>query len=106
GLTMPPSHYDTLPPYAVALGVDKAWSNRLEVVRADARTADAQGQYHPAWYAATGARSCVRIAEIGDFSSSTASRIQNSLPSESDSYDSGASGSSGSGRGGGGVSGW
>lgn len=104
--SMSPSHYETLLPYAVALGVEKAWSNRFEVVLAEARTTDTQGQYHPAWYAGTGARSCVRIAEIGDFSSSIASRIQNSLPSESDSYDSGASGSSGSGRGGGGVSGW
>lgn len=103
--TMSPAHYETLLPYAVALGVEKAWSNHFEAALAQAHT-DAVENYHPPWYAESNAGGLGRVAEISQFSSSIASRIENSLPTESGSYGSGSSGSSGSGRGGGGVSGW
>jgi len=101
-----PTHYETLLPYAVALGVEKVWSNHFEAALAAAHTTDTQEDYHPPWYADPNAGTLARVAEIGEFPSSIASRIQNSLPSEGDSYASSSSGSSGSGRGGGGVSGW
>ncbi len=104
--TMSPAHYETLLPYAVALGVEKAWSNHFETALAAARRTGTQGEYHPPWYTESSAGTLARVAEIGEFSSSIATRIENSLPSESDSHGSDASGSSGSGRGGGGVSGW
>lgn len=103
---MSPAHYEILLPYAVALGVEKAWSNHFETALAEARTTDTPGDYHPPWYAEHGAGTLVQIADISEFISSIATRIKNSLPSESDSYGSDSSGSSGSGRGGGGVSGW
>jgi hypothetical protein len=104
--TMSPAHYETLLPYAVALGVEKAWSNRFETALAAARRTGTQGEYHPQWYTESSAGTLARVAEIGEFSSSIATRIENSLPSEGDSLGSDASGSSGSGRAGGVVSGW
>jgi hypothetical protein len=86
--TMSPAHYETLLPYAVALGVEKAWSNRFETALAAARRTGTQGEYHPQWYTESSAGTLARVAEIGD-----------SLGSD-------ASGSSGSGRAGGVVSGW
>src|SRR5690606_41889205 len=41
-----PAHYETLLPYAIALGVEKAWSNHFEAVLAEARSTDASGPYH------------------------------------------------------------
>lgn len=103
---MSPAHYETLLPYAVALGVEKAWSNHFETALAKAHTTDTQWDYNPPWYAESNAGTLARVAEISEFSSGIAGRIKDSLPSESDSYGSDWSGSSGSGRGGGGVSGW
>lgn len=104
--TMSPAHYETLLPYAVALGVEKAWSEHFESALAGARTIDGQGEYHPPWYTAPKAGARARVAGIGDFSAGMAARIESSLPSETDSSGSYSPGSSGSGRGGGGVSGW
>ncbi|MFT0851637.1 DUF2207 domain-containing protein [Achromobacter sp. F4_2707] len=97
--TLSPAHYETLLPYAVALGVEKAWTTHFETALAN--TAEAQASYQPVWYGTSG-----RSYDVSGFSSSMANRIQDSLPREQDSSGSGSSGSSGSGRGGGGVSGW
>lgn len=97
--TLSPAHYETLLPYAVALGVEKAWTTHFET--ALAHTAEAQASYQPVWYGTSG-----RSYDVSGFSSSMADRIQDSLPREEDSSGSGSPGSSGSGRGGGGVSGW
>lgn len=102
---MSPAHYETLLPYAVALGVEKAWSEHFETALAEAHTTNTQGDYHPTWYVPkTG--TFAHVAGISDFSSSVSTRIESSLPTESGSYGSGSSGGSGGGRGGGGVSGW
>lgn len=98
---MSPAHYETLLPYAVALGVEKAWSDHFENALAEAHTTEAQEHYHPPWYLEPNAGTRAQVAEISEFSSSIATRITNSLPSESDSYGSDSSGSSGGGRGGG-----
>ena len=103
--TMTPAHFETLLPYAVALGVERAWSAHFEAALAEAKSPDAQG-YSPPWYSQPGLGALARVAEIGEFSSRIAGRIEHSLPSESDSQDAGWTGGSGSGRGGGGVSGW
>lgn len=103
--TMTPAHFETLLPYAVALGVERAWTHHFEIALAEAKSSDAQG-YCPPWYSQPELGALARIAEIGEFSSRIAGRIEHSLPSESDSQDAGWTGGSGSGRGGGGVSGW
>lgn len=103
---MSPAHYETLLPYAVALGVEKAWSNHFEAALATAQSADAAGSYHPPWYAGSGGRGLTRTAGVGEFSSRMASRIEGSLPTESDAGGTESVSSSGSGRGGGGVTGW
>lgn len=103
--TMTPAHYETLLPYAVALGVEQAWARHFEAALAGAQADDAQ-TYEPPWYSGSGAGTFGRMEEISAFSSRMASDIVQSLPSESDAQDSGWTSSSGSGRGGGGVSGW
>lgn len=103
--TMTPAHFETLLPYAVALGAERAWSRHFETALAEAKASDAQG-YNPAWYTQPNVGSLARVGEISEFSSRIATTIEHSLPSESDSQDAGWTGSSGSGRGGGGVRGW
>lgn len=101
--SMSPSHYETLLPYAVALGVEKVWSKHFENALAEARAAN---DYDPSWYTETSVGTLAKVDGISAFTSGIATRIESSLPSETDSYGSGYSSSSGGGRGGGGVSGW
>lgn len=102
--TMSPSHYETLLPYAVALGVEKPWSESFErwlTVAAAAGAASAA--YQPAWYAGHAFDS----GRISRFPSSMASTIASTLPQPQSSSSSGFSGgSSGGGGGGGGGGGW
>ncbi|MBB4064367.1 DUF2207 domain-containing protein [Gellertiella hungarica] len=103
--TMSPSHYETLLPYAVALGVEKPWSQNFErwLVTAAAAGA-ASAAYQPAWYSGHGFSS----GRLTDFSSSMASTIASTLPQPKSSSSSGFSsgGFSGGGGGGGGGGGW
>lgn len=98
---MSPQHFETLLPYAVALGVEKPWT---ETFRTWMAAAGATAYAH-AWYhgdTSFGER-------IGSFSSSMASTIASTIPapvSSSSSSFSGGGGSSGSGGGGGGGGGW
>lgn len=101
---MSPQHFETLLPYAVALGVEKPWSKAFEtwLVAASAGAA----AYAPTWY--TGNYNSFGD-RIGGFSSSMASTIASTIPappSSSSSSFSGGGGSSGSGGGGGGGGGW
>src|SRR5690606_12746565 len=80
--TMTPAHYETLLPYAVALGAERAWSDHFETALEKAKASGAQ-EYHPPWYSEPNAGSLARVAEISEFSSRIATRIEHSLPSES-----------------------
>jgi len=104
--TMSPQHFETLLPYAVALGVEKPWSNAFETWLASAAAGAAAAAYHPAWYA--GYDGSHFGDRIGGFSSSMASTIASTIPApQSSSTSSGFSGgSSGGGGGGGGGGGW
>ena len=105
--TMSPRHFETLLPYAVALGVEKPWSRTFDVWLASAAAGAAAAEYHPVWYA--GNFSGDRFGDrIGGFSSSMASTISSTLPQPTSSSSSGFStgGSSGGGGGGGGGGGW
>jgi hypothetical protein len=100
---MSPQHFETLLPYAVALGVEKPWSEAFETWLADANS----GEYSPGWYSGNYSNFGTRI---GGFSSTMASTIASTIPqqtssSSSSSFSSGG-GSSGSGGGGGGGGGW
>ncbi|MGO7204897.1 DUF2207 domain-containing protein, partial [Rhizobium ruizarguesonis] len=104
---MSPQHFETLLPYAVALGVEKPWSRTFETWLA-AAAAGAAAAYAPAWYAGN-FNSGSFSDRIGGFSSSMASTIASTIlsppPSSSSSGFSGG-GSSGGGGGGGGGGGW
>ncbi len=101
---MSPQHFETLLPYAVALGVEKPWSKAFETWLAAASAGAAA--YAPTWYNGNYNSFGDRI---GGFSSSIASTIASTIPappSSSSSSFSGGGGSSGSGGGGGGGGGW
>lgn len=101
---MSPKHFETLLPYAVALGVEKPWSRAFDTWLA-AATAGATAAYTAAWYHGDGFGSFGD--RIGGFSSGMASTIQSTLPAPTSSSSSGFSGgSSGGGGGGGGGGGW
>ncbi|MBY3153027.1 DUF2207 domain-containing protein [Rhizobium laguerreae] len=104
---MSPRHFETLLPYAVALGVEKPWSRTFETWLA-AAAAGAAAAYAPAWYSGN-FNSGSFSDRIGGFSSSMASTIASTIPapppSRSSSGFSGG-GSSGGGGGGGGGGGW
>ncbi|KAA3502925.1 DUF2207 domain-containing protein [Rhizobium rhizogenes] len=107
---MSPQHFETLLPYAVALGVEKPWSRTFETWLATAAAGAAVASYAPGWYAGSNYGSFGD--RIGGFSSTMASTIASTIPqpvsSSNSSFSSGGGGGgfSGSGGGGGGGGGW
>lgn len=104
---MSPQHFETLLPYAVALGVEKPWTRTFETWLASAAAGAAAASYQPAWY--HGAHPGDFGGRIGGFSSAMASTIASTIPAPPKSSSSGFSsggGSSGGGGGGGGGGGW
>ena len=105
---MSPQHFETLLPYAVALGVEKPWSRTFETWLATAAAGAAAASYTPTWYSGDSATGFGD--RIGGFSSSMASTIASTIPapaaSSSSSGFSSGGGFSGGGGGGGGGGGW
>ena len=104
---MSPQHFETLLPYAVALGVEKPWTRTFETWLAPAAAGAAAASYQPAWY--HGSHPGDFGGRIGGFSSSMASTIASTIPEPPKSSSSGFSsggGFSGGGGGGGGGGGW
>jgi uncharacterized membrane protein len=104
---MSPQHFETLLPYAVALGVEQPWSETFETWLASAAAGAAAAAYQPAWY--HGSSFGDFGTSIGGFSSSMASTIASTIPEPKSSSSSGFSSSggfSGGGGGGGGGGGW
>ncbi|MCO5731102.1 DUF2207 domain-containing protein [Rhizobium sp. SSA_523] len=104
---MSPQHFETLLPYAVALGVEKPWSETFETWLASAAAGAAAAAYQPVWY--HGGSIGDLGTSIGGFSSSMASTIASTIPQPKSSSSSGFSSSggfSGGGGGGGGGGGW
>ncbi|MBL0370759.1 DUF2207 domain-containing protein [Rhizobium sp. KVB221] len=105
---MSPQHFEKLLPYAVALGVEKPWSEHFQswLIAAGA-TAQA---YSPAWYSGQPFDSQHLGQSVSNFSSSLSSTVSSTLPpppkSSSSGFSSSGGGSSGSGGGGGGGGGW
>lgn len=105
---MSPQHYEKLLPYAVALGVERPWSEHFQAWLATAAGA-AAATYHPYWYNGDDYNYNQFGQRMSSFSSSLSSTITASLPPPPSSSSSGFSssgGSSGGGGGGGGGGGW
>ncbi|MCY1232343.1 hypothetical protein D9M72_448280 [compost metagenome] len=107
---MSPRHFETLLPYAVALGVEKPWTETFDRwLLAAAAGAAAAVAYQPSWYHGDGFGSSTFGDRIGGFAGSMADTITSSLPPPPKSSSSGFStggGFSGGGGGGGGGGGW
>ncbi|MDB5522738.1 MAG: hypothetical protein JWM58_501 [Rhizobium sp.] len=104
---MSPRHFEKLLPYAVALGVEKPWSEQFQKWLDAAGAAAAS--YHPTWYGGQDFNSNRFGERISGFSSSLSSTIASTLPPPPSSSSSGFSSSSSSGGssgGGGGGGGW
>ena len=106
---MSPRHFETLLPYAVALGVEKPWSETFDRWLLTAAAAGAAAAYQPGWYHGDGFSSGRFTDRVGDFAGSMAGTMNASLPDPPKSSSSGFSsggGFSGGGGGGGGGGGW
>ena len=104
-------HYETLLPYAVALGVEKPWSRAFETWLAAAIAAGAvAGSYNPHWYGGRPMRPGSVSDTMNDFTNSMQSDFSSAMPvpksSSSGFSGSGGGGFSGGGGGGGGGGGW
>ncbi|WP_417676101.1 DUF2207 domain-containing protein [Roseibium sp.] len=105
---MSPSHFETLLPYAVALGVEKPWSNAFQAWLLTAAGAAVAASYAPAWYSGQVFDGHNIAGSMNDVTSAMAGSFSTSLPapkSSSSGFSSGG-GFSGGGGGGGGGGGW
>jgi uncharacterized membrane protein YgcG len=110
---MSPQHFEKLLPYAVALGVEKPWSDTFDHWLLTAAAGAAAAAYQPAWYHGDSFTAGSFGNRMGGFAGSMASTMTSSLPpppksSSSAFSSSGGSGGgfSGGGGGGGGGGGW
>jgi hypothetical protein len=103
-----PELFERFLPYALALGVEHAWSEQFSQVLARAATAENSGgstSYSPSWYSGSGFTSFSASEFTSGFSSSFSSAISSSSTAPGSSSGGGGGGSSGGGGGGGGG-GW
>jgi hypothetical protein len=100
----PPQGFDKYFPYALALGVENAWSKRFSAALGAAGTAPAGGQmyYQPYWYGGNWSHG----SNWSSFGSSFSSAISSASTATGSSSGGGGGGSSGGGGGGGGGGGW
>lgn len=99
--------FEALLPYAVALGVEKPWSDAFATALARAHPGEPAQPYRPAWYG--GAWSGATIGDaVASTVSSTSSALASAVPvsSSSSGFSSSGGGGSGGGGGGGGGGGW
>jgi uncharacterized membrane protein YgcG len=104
---MSPQHFEKLLPYAVALGVEKPWSETFD--RWFLAAAAGAAAYQPVWYNGNAFAAGSFGDRMGGFAGSMASTMSASLPPPPSSSSSGFStggGFSGGGGGGGGGGGW
>ncbi|MEM8749978.1 MAG: DUF2207 domain-containing protein [Pseudomonadota bacterium] len=111
---MSPQHYEKLLPYAVALGVEKPWSNAFQSWLSTSLAAGsvAAASYHgPSWYdGGTDFNPGSIGSQMSDIGSGIADSLTSSMPAPESSSSGfsggGGGGSSGGGGGGGGGGGW
>jgi hypothetical protein len=103
-----PQLFEKFLPYALALGVERAWAEQF--AREMAAAADAGSQsgsaYSPSWYHGYGMGVFSAAAFTSSFSSSFSSAVASSSTAPGSSSGGGGGGSSGGGGGGGGGGGW
>jgi len=103
--TMSPRHFETLLPYAVALGVEKPWSNAFDNWLAAATATEASG-YSPHWQRGMHSRGQSLGNSFGAIGPSMGDSFTASMPVPKSSSSGFSGGSSGGGGGGGGGGGW
>ena len=99
-----PQLFEALLPYALALGVEQAWSDKFARVLASIRNPDGS-TYSPSWYNGTWNTSNLSKA-TSDLSSGLHSAVSSSVTPPGSSSGGGGGGFSGGGGGGGGGGGW
>jgi len=99
-----PELFERFLPYALALGVETAWSEQFAEVLERASTEGAE--YSPTWYHGPSWSAVGAGAFASSFSSSFASALSSASTAPGSSSGSGGGGSSGGGGGGGGGGGW
>jgi uncharacterized membrane protein YgcG len=103
---MSPELFEAYLPFAVALGVEKPWSEAFEEHMARIMPGRDRGSsYRPDWYSGDWSSGSLGRATSG-MVSSLSSSMSAAMPSSSSSSGSGGGGSSGGGGGGGGGGGW
>ncbi len=108
---MSPRHFETLLPYAVALGVEKPWSRAFDAWLATAAAAGAAAYVGPAWYHGNSFSPGSIGTSLGGMAGSLSNSFTASLPAPKSSSSGfggggGGGGFSGGGGGGGGGGGW
>ena len=99
-----PELFERYLPYAVALGVEKAWSSRFAAALAQAGQTPAQ--YSPAWYVGPAWGSLGAAGFASSLGSTLTSAVTSASSAPGSSSGGGGGGSSGGGGGGGGGGGW
>ncbi|MCA1297852.1 DUF2207 domain-containing protein [Stappia indica] len=104
---MSPSHFETLLPYAVALGVEKPWATAFQTWLASAAGAAQAAHYSPHFYSGSDFDSSDITGTLGSTLGDMSGSFSSSLPApKSSSSGSSGGGFSGGGGGGGGGGGW
>ena len=104
---MSPRHFETMLPYAVALGLEKPWSNAFQAWLASAAGAATAASYSPNWYHGGNFSSGNIGKTMSGLPSSIGKSMTNAMPApKSSSSGFSGGGSSGGGGGGGGGGGW
>jgi uncharacterized membrane protein YgcG len=99
-----PQLFESLLPYALALGVEQEWSEKFANVLAAIRNPDGSG-WHPGWY--HGSFNTSNLAySTNSMTSGLSSAVKSSVSPPGSSSGGGGGGSSGGGGGGGGGGGW
>ncbi len=101
------SRFETILPFAVALGVEKPWTERFEGDLARNAVSDARGTtYHPHWNTGSDFSAGSMSRTVSSFAAGMSAAMIAAQPSSSSSSGGGGGGSSGGGGGGGGGGGW
>jgi uncharacterized membrane protein len=99
-----PELFESLLPFALALGVDQEWSDRFASLLASIRQPDG-GSYSPSWY--DGKWNSMNLSKAtNSLSHGLNSAVSSSVTAPGSSSGGGGGGSSGGGGGGGGGGGW
>lgn len=100
------ARFESILPYAIALGVEKPWTERFEGELSRHAISDARSGYSPNWYHGSNFSSSTLSRDVTSLASGMSAAMIAAQPSTSSSSGSSGGGSSGGGGGGGGGGGW